>query len=334
MDAAYGWVCQRRAAWSPHADIWWLRRDWRDEKQALKAALLSGRYRFGLLDRVTKADGTETDLWSARAALVLKALTIVLAPVLPVSPRCTHVKGNGGAKAAVRQVSAALPANKFVFRTDVKSCYASIDHHLLLDRLALWVDDRFILNLLYQYMNRTAERGGSFWECDKGISLGCPLSPLIGAFFLDELDRRLSATGLFYVRFMDDILVLAPTRWKLRRAVGLVNAVLGSLRLEKHPDKTSIGRIERGFDFLGYHFTAVCLSLAPGTLASFADKASRLYEQERERSESLSRVGVYVRRWLAWARGGLAMVVPGLLTPLSGVLWEFRPLDVRAPAAG
>jgi hypothetical protein len=51
--------------------------------------------------------------------------------------------------------------------------------------------------------------------------------------------------GLFYVRFMDDILVLAPTRWKLRRAVTVVNQVLGSLRLEKHPDKTLIGRTER-----------------------------------------------------------------------------------------
>jgi hypothetical protein len=53
---------------------------------------------------------------------VLKALAIVLTRVLPVSPRCTHVKGNVSAKAAVRQVSAALPANRFVFRTDVRSC--------------------------------------------------------------------------------------------------------------------------------------------------------------------------------------------------------------------
>jgi len=57
----------------------------------------------------------------------------------------------------------------------------------------------------------------------RGISLGCPLSPLIGTFFLDELDRRMSETGLFYVRFMDDILVLAPTRWKLRRPRGRHN---------------------------------------------------------------------------------------------------------------
>ncbi len=33
------------------------------------------------------------------------------------------------------------------------------------------------------------------------------------------------------------------------------NQVLGSLRLEKHPEKTFIGKIENGFDFLGYHFS-------------------------------------------------------------------------------
>jgi hypothetical protein len=45
-----------------------------------------------------------------------------------------------------------------------------------------------------------------------GLPLGCPFPPLLGAFFLRELDECLEATGLFFVRTMDDILVLAPTR--------------------------------------------------------------------------------------------------------------------------
>ena len=84
------------------ADVWDFRRDWPFEKSRLQADLLSGHLRFGLLDHITKADGEEIDLWSARDALVLKALAIVLAKHLPVSTRCTHVKGHGGAKAAVR----------------------------------------------------------------------------------------------------------------------------------------------------------------------------------------------------------------------------------------
>jgi hypothetical protein len=47
--------------------------------------------------------------------------------------------------------------------------------------------------------------------------------------------------GLVHIRFMDDILILAPTRWHLRRAVKAVNQTLGALSLEKHPDNTFIG---------------------------------------------------------------------------------------------
>jgi len=116
----------------------------------------------------------------------------------------------------------------------------------LLDRLAAFVKDRQILNLVAQYLKRSAERGGCYWEYPKGLPLGCPLSPVMGAFFLSELDARLEHLGLFFVRFMDDILVLAPTRWKLRAAVRIVNQLLASLGLAKHPDKTFIGRVEKG----------------------------------------------------------------------------------------
>jgi hypothetical protein len=87
--------------------------------------------------------------------------------------------------------------------------------------------------------------------------------------FLKQLDDRMERMGLFYVRFMDDILVLSPTRWRLRKAVKAVNQVLGSLRLEKHPDKTFLGRIEHGFDFLGHHFSPKGLTAARETLERF-----------------------------------------------------------------
>ena len=32
------------------------------------------------------------------------------------------------------------------------------------------------------------------------------------------------------------------------------NQTLNELKVEKHPDKTFIGRIAKGFDFLGYSF--------------------------------------------------------------------------------
>lgn len=97
---------------------------------------------------------------------------------------------------------------------------------------------------------RVAEHGGLYTEFRRGIPFGCPLSPLLGAFFLSELDARLEATGLFFVRYMDDVIVLAPTRHKLRRAIATLNQTFSELGLEKHPDKTFIGRVKRGFDLV------------------------------------------------------------------------------------
>ena len=99
LDTAYDWLCRRRRGHPDYADIWAFRRHWPAEKARLRADLSAGRFHFRLLDRITTLDGEEVDLWSARDALVLKALTIVLAKQLPVSTRCTHVKGHGGAKA-------------------------------------------------------------------------------------------------------------------------------------------------------------------------------------------------------------------------------------------
>jgi hypothetical protein len=214
-----------------------------------------------------------------------------------------------------------------VFRTDVKSYYASIDHLKLLDQVAVYIKDRLVMNLIGQYLRRTSERGGCFWAFEKGISLGCPLSPLIGAFFLSAVDDTLEKTGLFYIRFMDDILVLAPSRWKLRRAVRTVNQALASLAVEKHPDKTFIGRIERGFDFLGYHYSRAGLTIARKTIANFIKKASRLYEQKRSTVLADAALEMYVKRWTRWASSGFETASMGSHQHA----WGVRFLRRKAP---
>src|SRR5262245_28731787 len=150
LDRAFAWLCRRRRHFPDVADVWAFRRHWPTEKRRLQAELRAGHVQLGLLTRITKADGTVLDLWSARDALVLKALALTLAAHLPRSRRCTHLQGHGGAKGAVRAVVPALPAYQFVCKTDVRSYYDSIDHARLLDRLARVVPAQSALTLLRQ----------------------------------------------------------------------------------------------------------------------------------------------------------------------------------------
>jgi len=71
--------------------------------------------------------------------------------------------------------------------------------------------------------------------------------------------------------------------------------------VEKHPDKTFIGRIAKGFDFLGYSFEPKGLSIAPKTLANFLERKTQLYEQGAD----VRRIGQYVRNWWRWVRAGV-----------------------------
>jgi hypothetical protein len=219
-------------------------------------------------------------------------------------------------KAAVREVATNLPDHQFVFRTDVKGYYASINHHILMDIVGRYVQDEKVLALLWGYLRRYVSNGGRFMDITQGISLGCPLSPLMGALFLKPLDDAMvpllggdrGGLGCFYVRFMDDWVILAPTRWKLRRAIKAVNEVMNDLQVEQHPDKTFIGRIARGFDFLGYWFSPTGLAVAKKTIERMLDKVSRLYEQGADDNC----VEEYVRRWGIWVRSGVCGVLEGL----------------------
>ena len=76
----------------------------------------------------------------------------------------------------------------------------------------------------------------------------------------------------------------------------MLNKTFDELRLEKHPDKTIIGRIEKGFDFLGYHFSPEGLSVAEKTIEKFLARAVRLYEQEQREPFGSPLLGLYVER--------------------------------------
>jgi RNA-directed DNA polymerase len=107
--------------------------------------------------------------------------------------------------------------------------------------------------LLQQYMNRVEVHHGSHDLIEQGIAKGCPLSPLMGALMLKSLDKMIPL-GCTYARFMDDWVILTRTRRQLRQVLKNMHAIVHRLKMRLALNKTFIGRISKGFDFLGYRF--------------------------------------------------------------------------------
>ena len=120
---------------------------------------------------------------------------------------------------AVRGVDATRRDQSFVFRTDVQCFCASLDHRILYRQVREHVSDRRVLRLVWSYLQRMVCEGGVYTAVTQGISAGCPLSPLMGALYLKPLDDQMERLDLPYLRYMDDWVILAKTRWALRRVV-------------------------------------------------------------------------------------------------------------------
>jgi hypothetical protein len=134
-------------------------------------------------------------------------------------------------------------------------------------------------------------------QCPSRISSGCASRARMSSKI-----RQMAKLGR--PDFMDGILVLAPTRCELRKAVPAGQPQARHLGLAKHPDKTFIGR--KGFDFPGYHFGPGGLTVARAPVRKFGRRAIRLYEQGPGEPEGSHRLGMYVRRWAQWVRRGWA----------------------------
>ena len=119
------------------------------------------------------------------------------------------------------------------------------------------------------------------------------------------MERMYNDDRYFYRRYMDDIIILASSRWSLRSAVKIVNQNFNALKIEQAKDKTFIGKIERGFDFLGYRFSLQGLSLASVIIDKMRVKYQQLYEQTKTAPEGAVICARYLTRWLRWTQAGL-----------------------------
>lgn len=330
-QTAWCWLRQRRRQAPVNADIWDIWFHWPQEGPRLYQQVNTGTWRLSPLQVFRRRHGGTVAVWSARDALVLKWLTLKLQRCLPVHDNCLHVAGHHGGRDSLQQVARAIQGGAaYVYRTDIRGYYRHIRKEPLYHQVCRHVGDPVLRDLVHQYLYYSVEEGGEFYTPETGISRGCSLSPLMGAVLLRYVDRYFAQTeGIRYVRYMDDFLILSDRRWPVRRARTRLLAFLSADGFEPHPDKTQVGKVSRGFDWLGFWFTdRGVVGVSPRAQENHRLRLLRL--EERSRRSGLSeeatarRMQQYEARWKIW-NGGTA--VDGY--PLSYSTYSVRPTGRR-----
>lgn len=285
-----------------------MRFNWlRQHEQWLKS-VLCGHYRLSPMQVYRQYDRSWVQ-WSAMDALVLKWVALQVEHELPKHPHCHHLKGHDGVAGASRRVTDAWRSSNwhYVYRTDIRGYYRHILKHQVDSQLRWHVHDPVCRELCRQWLYYSVEDGGDIHTPKTGICRGSALSPLIGGSLLWHIDDDFSKReDLFYARYMDDFIIFTRTRWHARRAIKRLLGALTREGFDTHPDKTKLGRIEKGFDWLGQWYAEEGICVSPRAKMNHRERMTRLYEQARRRklsqAETERRVREYETRWMTWAK--------------------------------
>ena len=146
---------------------------------------------------------------------------------------------------------------------DIEDCFDSIPHEKLMKVLKTRIEDKLILSLVKDWLKKGSQASGSGKASGKasgkGLLQGGIISPLLVNFYLDQFDNHWAEIGLknvegdsveHLVRFADDFVVLSKEWIDPDR----VEAVMDELGLGLNKEKTYVGTVANGFEFVGFYF--------------------------------------------------------------------------------
>lgn len=139
---------------------------------------------------------------------------------------------------------------KWVVDADIRECYYSLDHALLIDYIKRNLKDWHVLNLIESWLLA----GRKQRSVAVGVPMGAVISPLCCNIYLHHLDSLLSCAGVRVVRYADDFVCMSESEDAVKSILELVKNLLASIKLEASPEKTRIASFTTGFRFLGVDF--------------------------------------------------------------------------------
>jgi RNA-directed DNA polymerase len=202
-----------------------------------------------------------------RDRVVQGALKLILEPIFEADfqPGSYGYRPKRTAHEAVHRVAQAIVQGKTrIIDLDLRSYFDSVQHSLMLAKVARRVGDEKVMGLLKLILKSTGKTG---------VPQGGVISPALSNLYLNEVDRMLEKavattrqgpyTRVEYARFADDMVILVDSHprhnWLLRAVERRLREELAKLNVEINEEKTRMVDLAKGasFGFLGFEFRQV-----------------------------------------------------------------------------
>ena len=173
----------------------------------------------------------------------------------------------------------------YAIKADIHHYFQSINHDVLKAEIRKVIKDAGALVLI----DRIIDHNGQMPD-GVGIPVGNLTSQLFANIYLNKLDQYIKHTlgAKYYMRYMDDFILLSPDKEQLRRWLEDIERFLrDELKLELNP-KTTILAAKNGIDFVGYKHRATHRKVRPDSVKRIK-KTIKKYESGKITKEQLQK---------------------------------------------
>lgn len=219
---------------------------------------------------------------------------------LPSVFACRKGKGSRLAAQILWRELARMGSNRFTVKLDVRHYFASIRHDLLMQRMLTALPDDSLAPLLWSLLKSPK----AYSESGRGIPIGNLTSQLFANFYLAGADalgaqRVLPAEG-YYTRYMDDFVLIHPSKHKCLDAADEVRAYVEDQLDLQIPQEKRIVLGAAPVPFLGFCFDSDRYWILNRNRRRAERRVNRISKEIEMGTQSAHRLAVSVATFNAW----------------------------------
>lgn len=241
--------------------------DYRNQLRIASEKCINGVYRFSPYLEVLKLKGRGKaprviSVPTIRDRVVLHQLNLYIANIFQYS----GVVG-GFARQHISEIISDLSSmsdigDTYIYRTDIKVFYDSIDRSELLSVLSRNIECQRAIGLIsHALVTPTVPSGCKRTEYQKhklgvGVPQGLAISNILASIYMKGVDEEMKRLGARYYRYVDDVLIFGNFD-EVASARDRFKALLVCLKLELHAEESEKSAFKKAtdpFEYLGYSF--------------------------------------------------------------------------------